>query len=237
MRSMSDVSGRGFTPFSSTPLNVPVSPTIMTRNTSVLSAPYTIAPSTTVPYTTASSPPPRQTDTASPPPQVPRNAENIITPFTDPPSNTATHDRKQSNGSGFPVYEDPNAPPVGGARMEITRPSTPGQGTSRGRYLPPTYSESTTAPRGHRGKQESTDTVQSLTSSRAHGQRSTDHSPNASGSGMANIVGQMAQGSNDHSRGPSLSAGVSGHGRQVGGSRDEKRPITEDGSFSARDIA
>ena len=232
MRSISDVtttSGmQGYTTLSSTPMNPPTSPTILTHQSSIRSVPYfSSVVASTVPQGTSSPPP---LPTSSPPP---RNREDVIEPFTLPPSNVS--DRKQANGA-FPVYDPPTAPPPAAIRnMEINRPATP---TQRARYNPPTYSESTTGGPSnsssppptralHRGKQGSTDTLPSVTS---HGQRQTPaHSPNSSASGMGNIVGQMGIANSGTSTPPT-------HGRQVSGSRDEKRQPTED-SFSARDLA
>ncbi|KDR68768.1 hypothetical protein GALMADRAFT_256619 [Galerina marginata CBS 339.88] len=239
MRSISDVttnSGfqQGYTTLSSTPLNHPASPTIMTHNTSIRSVPYfSSVVGSTVPHGTASPPPGRQA--GSPPPA---NREDIIEPFTSPPSNNHNHaDRKQSNGA-FPVYDPPTAPPM---RMEISRPITP---TQRTRFNPPAYEESTPDRSGtgtptrppHRGKQPSSDTTHSMTST-GHAQRpAVDHSPNSSASGMANIVGQMGIAPSGAQTGGN--AIPQGHGRQASASvsRDEKRKPTEE-SFSARDIA
>jgi hypothetical protein len=241
MRSISDLTTnsalQGYTTLSSTPMNPPTSPTILTHNTSVRSVPYfSSAVESTLPYGSASPPPGRQA--ASPPP---RNREDVIEPFTLPPANANVSDRKQTNGA-YPVYDSPTAPPPTAMRMEITRPVTP---TQRTRFNPPAYTESSPSHSGttspppsrpiHRGKQGSTDTLQSLTSSRSHGQRPTPaHSPNSSGSGMNNIMGITNPAIPNNQAGGS--AVPQGHGRQVSASRDEKRRPTEE-SFSARDIA
>jgi len=238
-RSFSDLttnSNNPYTTLSSTPMHPPTSPTILTHNTSVRSVPFfSSVAASTVPYGTASPPPvPRQA--VSPPPA---NREDFIEPFTLPPSNNG--DRKQANGA-YPVYDPPSAPPQNTVRMDITRPVTPSQ---RARYNPPAYTESSPGASAsgqnsrppHRGKQASTDTLQSVTSSRNHGTRpTTDHSPNSSASGMANIVGQMGVANPPQNNQGSGSTMPQGHGRQVSGSRDEKVRPTEE-SFSARDIA
>ncbi|KAF8907677.1 hypothetical protein CPB84DRAFT_1768534 [Gymnopilus junonius] len=224
MRSISDLTAtsgmQGYTTLSSTPMNPPTSPTIMTHQSSVRSVPYfSSVVASTVPQGT-SSPPPLPTSTSPPP----RNREDVVEPFTLPPSNIA--DRKQPNGA-YPIYDPPTAlPPAAVRNMEITRPTTP---TQRTRYNPPTYSESTTGgpssppPRAiHRSKQGSTDTLPSITSSRTHGQRQTPaHSPNSSVSGMGNISGQIGVTNPAPGTPPT-------HSRQVSGSRDEKRQPTED---------
>ncbi|KAF8972538.1 hypothetical protein BDZ97DRAFT_1752438 [Flammula alnicola] len=228
MRSLSDLSTASnvkYTSLSSNALttNPPTSPTIMTHNTSVRSVPYmSSVVASTAPYGTAT-PPPGPARQISPPP-VPANREDHIEPYTLPPT-VDNPDRKQSNGA-YVVYDPPSAPPP--MRMEISRPQTP---TARARYNPPAYTES--SPGGsssqrtpHRGKQPSTDSQHSLTSSRP------DHSPNASGSGMANLVGQVGAINSP----PREESRPSGHGRQVSASRDEKRRPPEEG-FSASDIA
>lgn len=241
MRSMSDIttSSQAYTALTSAPFKPPTSPTILTHNTSVRSVPFMSSiTATTVPYGTTSPPPPIVPLTAASPP--PRNrVEDVIEPFTTPPQQAnLSHDRKQSNGGGFPVYDSPSAPPVGGIRMEITRPTTPSESQRVGRYNPPAYSEPSSKNGNrpaHRGKQASSDTLHSLTSSRNHGTRPTPaHSPNSSGSGMANIAGQLPA-SNNESTGSGTNS--PGHGRQVNTSRDTKRRPPEDENISGRDIA
>ncbi|PPQ87839.1 hypothetical protein CVT25_009491 [Psilocybe cyanescens] len=240
MRSVSDVttSTRAYTTLSSTPFKSPGSPTILTHNTSVRSVPFlSSVAASTIPYGTASPPPRVPLTTTSPPPG--NRVEDVIEPFTTPPQQAnVSHDRKQSNGSGFPVYDSPSAPPVGGMRMEITRPTTPSQSQRVGRYNPPAYSESSVghgSRPAHRGKQASSDTLHSLASGRNQGARPTiEHSPSSSGSGMANIVGQMSASNNESS---GSGSNTPGHGRQVSTSRDEKRRPPEDESISGRDIA
>uniref|UniRef100_A0A8H7Y976 Mid2 domain-containing protein n=1 Tax=Psilocybe cubensis TaxID=181762 RepID=A0A8H7Y976_PSICU len=243
MRSMSDVSAstRAYTTLSSTPFKTPASPTIFTHNTSVRSVPFmSSVAASTVPYGTAT-PPPLVRPTATPPPV--NRVEDVIEPFTTLPQQTnSSHDRKQSNGNGFPLYDSPSAPPVGAAmHMEITRPTTPSQAQRVGRYNPPAYAESSAGNgnrAAHQRNQPSTSDAQSLhslTSSRHHGtQHTIAHSPSSSGSGITNIVGQAF--ADNEASGSGINS-LPGYGRQVGPFRDEKRRPPEDGSISARDIA
>ncbi|KAH9487310.1 hypothetical protein JR316_0001383 [Psilocybe cubensis] len=240
MRSMSDVttSSQAYTTLGSAPFRPPTSPTIFTHNTSVRSVPFmsSVAP-TAAPYGATNLPPVTPPVTTSPPPG--NRVEDVIEPFVTPPQQANIgHDRKQSNGSGFPIYDSPSAPPVGGMRMDVTRPTTPSQSQRTGRYNPPAYSESSrnggNRP-AHRGKQASSDTLQSLTSSRNHGARTTPaHSPNSSASGMANISGQLPVTNNEST---SNRANTPGHGRQVSASNDSKRHPSGSESISGRDIA
>lgn len=239
---MSDVSAstRAYTTLSSTPFKTPATPTIFTHNTSVRSVPFmSSVAASTVPYGTASPPPIVPPTTASPPPG--NRVEDVIVPFTIPPQQAnLSHDRKQSNGNGFPIYDSPSAPPVGGIHMEITRPTTPSQNQRVGRYNPPKYSESSAGDGSrpaHQRNQASSDaqSLHSLTSSRNHGTRPTIvHSPSSSGSGITNIAGLPLT---DNEASGSGTNSMPGYGRQVSTSRDEKRRPPEDGSISARDIA
>ena len=242
MRSESDISGR-YTTLSSTPMHThyPSSPTILTHTNSVRSQPYhsSIAPST-VPYGTASPPPqpigspPPGRQLASPPP----SGENHVEPYLLAPTNVG--DRKQAGPGGFPIFDPPSAPP-NAVRMEISRPTTPER--RAGRFNPPAYTESTPGASGsnsrptmHRGKQGSTDTLQSLTSNRTNGTRPTNvhHSPSSSGSGVANISGQLGVANPSYN----TTSTPSGHGRQISGSsRDEKRTRAESDSFNPKDLA
>ncbi|PPQ93545.1 hypothetical protein CVT25_000285 [Psilocybe cyanescens] len=199
MRTMSNAttSTRGYTALSPTPFTNPWSPTL-THSKSVRSVRFfSSVAASTVPYGNASPPPHVPLTAASPPPG--NRVEHIIEPFTTPPHQAnIIHDRKQSNGSGVLVYDSPSAPPVGGMRMEITRPTTPSQSQRVGRYNPPAYSTGHGSRPAHREKQASRDTLYSLTSSRNHRAQATiEHSLSSSGSGMANVAGQMSASNNE----------------------------------------
>lgn len=187
MRSISDVTttsnGKsvGYTTLTSSPMvttNPPTSPTILTHSSSIHSIPFMSSIAGSIaPYGTASASPAPGRQTPIVP--LPSNREDVIVPFTLPPT-SSDPDRKQA--SGAPVtYDPPNAPPPNVLRMDIMRPVTP---TQRARYNPPPYEASSADGSSsgrpqHRGKQASTDTDYSLTSNRG----------NASGPGMINLAG------------------------------------------------
>lgn len=232
MRSMSDLSTAtnmksAHGPYASLPpngmfTNPPSSPTVLTHTSSVRSAPYMSSVAATMPYGTSSPPPHPIVRQGSSTP-----IQDLIVPFTLPPT-VDNPDRKQGNG-GYPiqVYDSPTAPPPNVMRMDtVAHTQTPT--SSRRIFNPPTYNESTAgrdSPRPqHRGKQLSTDTQTSLTSSRNAG--NITHSPSHSASGMVNIAEHMGPP-------PPHESYESEYGRQVGPSRDEKRrppPESVDGN-------
>lgn len=222
MRSISDVTtgsnvkSVSYATLTTSPMattNPPTSPTILTHSSSIRSIPFMSSMAgSTVPYGTASAPPPgRHTPTVPPP----SNREDFIVPFTLPPT-SSNPDRKQANGA--PVYDPPNAPPPNALRMDIMRPVTPSQ---RARFNPPPYEASSADGSSsgrphHRGKQASTDTDYSLTSSRGNG-------------GAANITGVVN---------PSPPSAM--RPAQRSNSRDPNHqppPTPTEASFSARDVA
>lgn len=223
MRSISDVTtgsnakSIGYATLTSSPMtntNPPTSPTILTHSSSIRSIPFMSSIGGSVaPYGTAS---------ASPAPgrQTPR--EDVIVPFTLPPT-SSNPDRKHASGAPV-VYDPPNAPPPNALRMDITRPVTPAQRT---RFNPPPYEPSSgdgssSGRPQHRGKQASTDTLDySLTSSRGNA--------NASGPGAVNPTGVV------NSSPPSAMRQA-----QRSNSRDPKRqppPTSTEASFSGSDVA
>lgn len=165
--------------------------------------------------------------------------EDMVTPFTSPPSLDANMDRKNSNGA-FPLYSDPNAPHPNTTpmRMEIVHPRTPVPRNAQ-RFNPPAYEASSpggaASSSGHpghshsRSKQGSTDT-HSMTSNRTGVPGQTPgHSPNTSVS-TPGIAGQM-------SLLPPTTPPQAQHGRKVSASTRDVKVRPEDDAFSARDIA
>jgi hypothetical protein len=202
----------------------------------------------TAPYgTTASSPPPVP---RAPTPGSGSSAriEDIVVPFTAPPTLDANMDRKNPNGA-FPVtmYSDPNAPHPNTTpmRMEITRPHTP-VGRPTQRFNPPSYEasspagESSSGRHGHshnRSKQGSTDTNHSMTSSRTGVPGQTpSHSPNTSIS-MPGIAGQMSTLPGVREVASPTTPAQALHGRKVSASTRDVKARPGDDAFSARDIA
>jgi len=232
MRSISDtttgsnVRSMSYATLTSTPVvtNPPSSPTMLTHTSSIRSIPFMSSIGGSIaPYGTTFSQPGRQ----SPPPPLPSNPanpEDIIRPYTLPP--THNPDTKHASGA-YPVYDSPSAPPPvpNAMRVESYRPSTP---TQRARYNPPAYEESSASSSGrpqHREKQLSTDTDISLQSSRVN-------LINADSAGVANIAGLVT---------PSPpSAFQQGHRTQLSASQDERRqppPTPTEASISGTDIA
>ena len=261
MRSMSDIStfkapeGLGYSNLTGGTLNggggglMPPTSPIQTHFTgSTRSVPYmstVVGGASTAPYGTASPPPVPRAPTPGGGSSI--RIEDIVVPFTAPPTLDANMDRKNPNGA-FPVtmYSDPNAPHPNTTpmRMEITRPRTPvGRATQRLNYNPPSYEAaspggaSSSGRHGHshnRSKQGSTDTTHSMTSSRTGVPGQTpNHSPNTSIS-MPGIAGQMSTlpGVREVA-GPTAPV----HGRKVSASTRDVKARPDDDAFSARDIA
>jgi len=230
MRSISDtttgsnVKSISYATLTSTPMgtNHPSSPTMLTHTSSIRSIPFMSSIGGSIaPYGTTLSQPGRQ---STPPlPSNPANPEDIIRPYTLPP----THNPDTKHASGvYPVYDSPTAPPPipNAMRVESYRPATP---TQRARYNPPAYEESSGSSSGrpqHREKQLSTDTDLSQQSSRVNL--------------IANITG-TANVADVGSPSPP-SAVYQGHRPQLSASRDERRqspPTPTEASISGPDIA
>ncbi|KAF9527099.1 hypothetical protein CPB83DRAFT_895530 [Crepidotus variabilis] len=158
------------------------SPTLHTQTPSVSSLPVFSTP--------VRSNPTNQTQTPSPPPvsSSSRRPEDTVTPFTLPPT-VDNPDQKRSHGE-WPVFDEPNAPPPSGVRMNVTPMQLTPQ---RNRYNPPAYSESSpgdhSTPPRHRAGQPSTDSDHSSPSNSnadAQPQRPT-HTPAYSSSSLSYV--------------------------------------------------
>ncbi|KAG6910615.1 hypothetical protein DXG01_009124 [Tephrocybe rancida] len=215
-------------PSSQVPMS-PTSGTMHTHNSSVNSLSYFGSVNHSVaPYAVASSPPPRgpsPLSTTSPTPvsHVGLNREDIIVPFTLPPSdegvsgqgshtNLVGGDRKRADGAIIPVYDSPNSLPSHIAQASSARNDSP----SRARVNPPAYSavdqQSVAPSRPHQmhSKKGSADTQYSVDSAASGGVTSVmpRHTSGGSISAIDDVIGQMGFGQGEES--------VSGSGGTLG---------------------
>ncbi|KAG6902001.1 hypothetical protein C0995_005801 [Termitomyces sp. Mi166 len=222
---------RSFTtsPTSQPPLS-PTTGTMHTHSASVNSLSYFGSVShSVIPYGTSASPPPagRAISPAllspSPPPNTQgNNRENIIVPFTLPPSETVSHqgsnvnlaDRKRPDGAIIPVYDPPNSLPTHAVPVDALSETS----TSRLRVNPPAYSavdQASIAPsRAVHSKKGSADT-QLSTDSKTSGVTSVVQRHDGAGRGsisaIDDVIGQMGLlGQESVSGGGTLSTGQSG---------------------------
>ncbi|KAH0590017.1 hypothetical protein H2248_000195 [Termitomyces sp. 'cryptogamus'] len=207
----------------------PVSPTTGTMHTHTASANslsyFGSVRHSVIPHGTSVSPspaaraiPPVLVSPSHPPNSQGLNREEIIVPFTLPPSNTTSHqgssvnlsDRKRADGAIIPVYDPPNSLPTTAIPMDTLSQTS----TSRARVNPPAYSaldDISIAPsRAVHSKKGSGDTQFSI-DSKTGGPTSAVQRHGASVSGIDDMIGQMGfSGQESVSGGGTLSTGQSG---------------------------
>ncbi|KAG6849766.1 hypothetical protein H0H93_005448 [Arthromyces matolae] len=226
-------------PSSPPPMSV-TSGTMHTHTGSVNSLSYFGSVSHSVSPYGAASPPPTIARTLSPsisPPPVPSlptqpqaalNREDIIVPFTLPPSdtNSSSHghptDRKRADGAIIPVFDPPNSFPV--AVAPATESGETSASGSRPRVNPPAYSvvdQASIAPSRSHAKKGSGDTQFSIDSATSGVQPSViqRHGHGAGGgsiSAIDDVIGHMGFGSptDSVSAGGTLGTGLSGQYNQ-----------------------
>lgn len=207
-------------PSSQPPLS-PTTGTMHTHTASVNSLSYFGSVShSVIPYGTSVSPPPNAPvnlsvmQSTSPLPNTQPNSENIIVPFTLPPSDTTSYgldaplsDTKRADGAIIPVYDSPDSLPA----HVVTGDTLRGNSQTRSRVNPPAY-EASIAPSQTHQKTGSSDTSFSA-DSKTSDVMSVVHRRDAGGpsiSGIDELIGQMGlAGPESVSIGRTLSTGQS----------------------------